>query len=327
MGQGALLMANILNIGSVAIYKKNEISGEYEYTALYDLLDYLSEDGSINIDSNINFGSSFDIIGNHLFIGCPYMEPLNDDDKTEWKNKSIGSVYVFDLTDGSLLQTITPDNTPGEFSFAGQTNYVVRGHNFGYELSAGDDFIVIGAPGYSTNNGPTLTNKSGRAYMYKYNGSEYELSYTFVPTKDIDRNRFGNYICVNDNEVIIGSAPSANAPTSGYVKYYEINTDRDGLINTITLSNTHVGTICDIKINDGQIAIGTPYNDTIRIFKIDTNIANLTHTISDRLTAGFGVGKSIEFDNGHVISGCPDGYKKLGIALRFTNIGQKYTLI
>ena len=317
-------MANILNIGALAIYKKN-ISGDYEYTYLYDLLDYLNEDGSINIDNNINFGASFDMIGDHLFVGCPYQSPLVDDENI-WQNNKLGVVYVFDITDGTLIQTIIPDNTPGEFTFAGQTNYVTRSHNFGYSMAAGDDYIVIGAPGYSTNSGASILKKSGRAYVYKHNGSEYELVYTFAPNTVIKGNRFGNYIDVDGDNVVIGSAPSANASLAGYVKFYTMNTARTGISVNVTISNTHVSTVASIKVNGDKVAIGTYYNDTIKIHKIDSTISSLIYSIRDDLTAGFGVGRDIEFDDTHVIAGCPTGYRKLGIVLRFTNLGQTYTL-
>lgn len=319
-------MANTLNIGSLSIYKKNDVSGEFEYYHLYDLVDYIAEDGSINIEGNIGFGSSFDIIGDHLFVGCPNQSPLVDDEEDS-KNKVLGAVYVFDLTNGELIQTIIPDNTLGEFQFAGETNYIVRSSTFGYDLCADDDYLVIGAPGYSTNVGSVIKNNSGRAYAYKFNGSEYELFYTFTPNSDIEGNRFGNYIDIDGDNIVVASAPPSDASTAGYVKYYRMNAGRTDVTKEITISNTHVSTNASIKVNNEKVAVGTSYNDTVKIYEIRTNTYILTDTVNDNLTAGFGVGRSIEFDNEHLISGCPNGYKKLGIALRFTNVGQSYTLI
>lgn len=319
-------MANIFNIGSVALYTKNAL-GEYEYQTIYDLFDFLGEDGTINLDHNISFGASFDIIGDHILIGCPYEDPLFDD-LAVTNNREIGAVYVFDINTKTLIQKIVPDNTPAEWDDNGVTRHVLRQHNFGYSLCAGTDYFIVGAPGYTNRTSQTYTG-TGRAYMYKWNStnSEYELSYTFVPNTEIEKNRFGNYISCHGDNVIIGSAPSVNNEQAGYVRYFVINEDRDGITTDLTILNTHISTNCDMTVNDNKIAIGTPYNDTVKVYEITQDSIKQSHTVSDALTTSFDFGSQVLFDEKHLVVGCPNGYSKLGITLRLTNIGEEYVIL
>lgn len=315
------------NLGSVALYTKNGVSGEYEYTTMFDLFDHFADDATINIRDGLNFGASFDIIDNKLFIGCPNMDILDGDEEVVSQNINLGAVYVFSLITYDLVQTIVPDNTQGSYENAGVTFFVNRTHNFGYAMAAGDDYLVIGAPGYSTSVGLSKVNNSGRAYVYTKNGSDYELAFTFTPNTEVDGNRFGNYVDVDGDYVIVGSAPSSGASQSGYVKHYKMNAARTDVTEETTISNTHIGTSCGLRVNGSTVAIGTPYDDTVKIHTAQDGISSLTHTISDPLTKSFEVGRDIEFDDEYVIAGCPNGYRKLGIVLRFTNIGPKYTLV
>lgn len=318
-------MENFVNIGSVSLYESDE-SGGYVYSRLFRPQDYITVDDSINIRDNMNFGAAFDILGDHLVVGAPNEEPYVGGE-VEWNNLNLGAVYIFDKTNGDLLQKIVPDNTPASWIEGSLAGTISKRHHFGYSVSCGPDYIVIGAPGYTANISSTEYRNSGRVYIYKHNGSEYELTMTITPSARIADNRFGDYVEAKDNAIIIANSPVFNSANNGSIRYIELETDRASATKDVTISNTHGSWEYSATFDSNRIAVGNFATDTVRIYLIENDIPRLTHTITDNLINSFEFGYDLEFDGDKILISCPNGYYKIGVVLRLQQVSNKYTLI
>ncbi len=318
-------MENFVNIGSVSLYERDDVGG-YDYARLFRPTDYIGIDATINIRDNMNFGAAFDFIGDHLIVGATYEEPLSAGDPV-WNNKDIGAVYVFDKTNGDLLQRIIPDNTPGSWTEGTLSGEYRRRHNFGYSIACGTDFIVIGAPGYTENIGSTEYENSGRVYIYTHNGSEYELSLTITPTNRITDNRFGDSVLVVGSSIVVANSPLVNTANPGVIRYITMNDTRTAATQDVAISNTHGNWQYSLAVDTERIAVGDFANDTVRIYTIVDGISRLDHTITEDKLNSFEFGYDLEFDEDKLLISCPNGYYKLGVVLRMQIVSNNYTLI
>jgi hypothetical protein len=322
-------MEQYVNIGSVAIYK-DDGAGGYEYSLLLKPEDYVSEDASINLKDGMSFGAALEFQDDRVLVGCPYEEPADPNTGYNiWENLGSGVVYVFDKTDGTLIQRIIPDNTPAEWTSGSLSGKIRKEQNFGFSIAASDDFIVIGAPGYVDNLGSTEYEYSGRAYVYAWNSgtNQYDLKFTVAPTSKIANNRFGDSVAIDGQSIVIANSPKAGTSNPGAVRYITLTPALTGSTKDINITNTHASWEYSMAIDDGRIAVGSPSVDTIRVFKIIDGVSRLTHTITEDRLKSFEFGYTLEFSGDKLIIGCPNGYYKLGVVLRMGQVSGKYTLV
>jgi hypothetical protein len=317
-----------INIGSIALYE-DDGAGSYNYARLFKPQDYAVEDLTIHLRDNMGFGASMDIQDDRIIIGCPFEEPYNSLGVSVWNNRNIGAVYVFDKNNGDLLQKIVPDNTPATWTSGGLSGTFLREHNFGYSISAGSNFIVIGAPGYVDNNNRTPFNFSGRVYVYKWNTgtSQYDLVQTISPASKIANNRFGDSVHVDGNDVAITNSPKFGTANPGIVRYITLNDNLDGFTNDVKITNSHASWEYSIAIDNKRVAVGLPSVDTIIIYTIIDGIARQDFRITEDRLKSFEFGYDLEFDGDKLLVGCPNGYYKLGVVLRLGQASGTYTLV
>lgn len=316
------------NIGSVSIYENN--GSGYEYSKLLRPQDYTEEDLTIHISDNMGFGSSMDIHDNRIIVGCPHEEPYNALGNKVWANINLGSVFVFDKDTGALIQHIVPDNTLGTWTEGSLSGSVRRQCNFGYSVAASEsDFIVIGAPGYTTNIGSTIYSSSGIVYIYVWNSdtNQYDLTYTITPASRITNNRFGDTVLVDGENVVITNSPVNGSANPGVIRYITLNSTRTGSINDVKITNTHGSWKYSVAANQGRVAVGLHGLDTVNVYTIINGVSRLDYTITEDKLSSFEFGYDIEFDGDKILVGCPNGYYKLGVVLRLGRVSKMYTLI
>lgn len=321
-------MAQFVNIGSVSLY---EDSGSgYEYTRLFKPQDYTGDDPTIHVMDNMGFGASIDIHDTRLIVGCPNEEPYDGSGYQVWENSKLGTVFVFDKDTGDLIQRIVPDNTPATWTEGSLSGSIRKQYNFGYCVAASDDdFIVIGAPGYTANIGSTTYRYSGRAYVYKWNtGTEqYDLTYTITPASRIANNRFGDTVLIDGENVVIANSPVNGSANPGIVRYITLNSARTGSSSDVKITNTHGSWKYSIAADQGRVAIGLHGTDTVNIYTITGGIARLDYTVTEDKLASFEFGYDLAFDGDKIVVGCPNGYYKLGVVLRLGKVSGMYTLV
>src|SRR5262249_15937858 len=131
------------------------------------------------------FGTSVAISGTKAVIGAP-----GDDAGTT----DSGIAYVFDVTNGSLLNTVlnpTPASTD----------------NFGNTVAINGNYIAIGAPGANTG-----ANDAGAAYLF--DDTTGSLVQPFTNPNPVAGDKFGSSVAVTGNLVLIG-APEVDRPDVG----------------------------------------------------------------------------------------------------------------
>lgn len=318
-----------VNLGSVALYE-DDGAGSYTYSKLFKPQDYVAVDDTIHLCDNMGFGAALDIHDTRVIVGCPNEEPFASGGTPEWANRDLGAVYVFDKDTGDLIQKIIPDNTPASWTSGSLTGKILKQHNFGFSVAASDDdFIAIGAPGYTDNIGSTPYRYSGRVYVYKWNTTteQYDLTYTIAATSKIADNRFGDSVVIDGSSVVIANSPKSGTSNPGVVRYITLNSARTGSTNDVRITNTHSSWQYSLAADSGRIGVGLPALDLIRIYTIIDGIARLDYTVTEDKLASFEFGYDLEFDEDKLLVGCPNGYYKLGVVLRLGKVSGEYKLV
>jgi outer membrane protein assembly factor BamB len=94
------------------------------------------------------FGMAVDLDDDFVIVGAPY----EDDAGTNYAGKA----YIFDLTDGSLVNTIDDPNAFG----------TTDNDRFGHAVAISDGRLLISASREDDGSG-TSANSSGKAYIFK----------------------------------------------------------------------------------------------------------------------------------------------------------------
>ena len=158
--------STIDNIGHVYVY--NSSTG----TQLYDIE---SPQDRLNA-----FGNSLAIAGDYLVVGCV------DQDAILGGPPDDGHVYVYDLTDGSLLYT-----------FTGATESV-----FGCDVAAHGDYVIIGA-----RRATTASTILGKAFVYNLTTGAlvHTLENPDPYVGDGTNDQFGQSVTINATYAIVGA--------------------------------------------------------------------------------------------------------------------------
>ena len=170
------------------------------------------------------FGNSVAATGDYFAVAAPL-------------DSTYGSVYVFTTTTGDLYKTIVPTTT-------------VPGANFGSALAFVNGNLLIGAQ----NDGTSVVNTPGAAYLYKPDGT---LLRTFPNPDSTDSGaRFGAAVAGDATRVLIG-APGA-ALNEG--RAYLFNETTGALIDTfkkvLPVQGDHFGN--SVALLGENFLIGAP---------------------------------------------------------------------
>lgn len=131
-------------------------------------------------DANDYFGISVDVSETHAVVSA-----YGDDD-----GPGGGTVYIFDLSNGNLLHTLSNPNPDGSSS----------GDQFGAEVGISDTFVVVGAPGESDSS----SGDSGKVYIFRI--SDGVLVQTLDnPNPTSSYNPFGEKVDISNTHIIEGS--------------------------------------------------------------------------------------------------------------------------
>jgi outer membrane protein assembly factor BamB len=160
----------------------------------------------VDIFTNPNFSNSMALSGNILVVG--------GDSATVNGYQFAGQAYVFNISSGNLITTLTTPNP--------RFNGI-----FGYSVAIDNQRIVVGAPDENT---PT-TSFAGNAYIFNLRG---QLLGTLSSPNPTFTGFFGGSVAIKDKTVVIGAPNEGN----NYIgRAYVFNAITSSLIRTI--SNPH----------------------------------------------------------------------------------------
>lgn len=181
-----------------------------------------------------NFGTSVATDGNFVAVGSNAADGLS---------YSTGAVYVF-MRNASGAWPIQSKLFPP----AGELF-----DSFGNSVSISGDYMVVGAPEHVS---------IGAVYVYKYDGTEWNLHHKISAPEGDDSQSFGESVSISGTLIVVG-APSfdtARGDSSGRAYLFTVDGNREQTFNGVD------GTDYDnfgkqVSINGGVIAIAAPGND------------------------------------------------------------------
>jgi len=166
------------DLAIVGAYNDNDNGDESGSVYIYDLSDGNKETKLTASDGAPYdfFGCSVSVSGNYVAVGAK-----GDDDNGSYS----GSVYVYDLSDGSRETKITASDSAAY-------------DMFGYSVSILGDKVLVGAP-----NDNEVAANSGAAYIYDLSNGNLETKLTASDGAPGDW--FGIAVAISEGNVVIGS--------------------------------------------------------------------------------------------------------------------------
>ena len=192
-----------------------------------------------------NFGWSVAISGDRAIVGA-----YNEDDAG---GNSSGKAYIFNVTTGALVHTLTNPNTYN-------TSF---GDSFGWSVAISGDRAIVGARYEDAANG----NDSGRANIY--NVTTGALVHTLTnpnPYSTGTNDYFGNSVGISGNYAVVGAYQEDDASGTNSGKAYIYNVTTGALLYTLTNPNAY-GTGYDdsfgysVAISDDRAIVGVYTED------------------------------------------------------------------
>jgi hypothetical protein len=262
---------------------------------------------SINdsLTGNDRFGFSVAISDTYAIVGA-YQED-------EAGGNSSGKAYIYSLSDGSLIKTLSNRNPDGS----------ALGDLFGFSVAISDTYAIVGAWGEDWPSG------GGAAYIYDISSLSSDGSVpspTIIQNASTDSNAyFGWAVALSDNYVIV-SAPNAFSSTGqafvfnlsdGSLLYTFDNPNPDGAGSNDKFGGTaspyHSPTM--LAISDNYAIVGAPHEDDAsgdksgKAYVFDLSDGSLAYTLDNPNPVGTSTedyfGMAVDLDDDFVIVGAP----------------------
>jgi len=248
------------------------------------------------------FGSTTDAIAiydNIIAIGASYEDTATATDT--------GVVYVYSLTTGVLLRTISNPNANGGAS----------SDTFGQSVRLSNSYILVSAINETDAGGTS----SGKAYLFNKNTGS--LIYTFdnpnaYSTSQSDT--FGTRISVTDSYSAISAPTEDDSGGTSSGKVYIFNNSTGTLINTINNPNAYSTSASDsfgasLKLVGTTLYVGAPGEDESggtgsgKVYVFNALTGTLLSTINNpnaySTVAGDDFGRTLDVSGDYVCIGAP----------------------
>lgn len=208
-------------------------------SATGDLLYTLFNPNPVGSGTTDEFGFRVSVSGNYAIVGAP-----NEDSTL---TSDVGRAYIYDLTTGTLLHTLTPPNP------------TTNGY-FGNSVAINGNYATVGS--YIADSG------SGRAYIY--NVTTGALLQTLINPNAFGTASLDNFsresIAISDNYVLVGARAEDDAGGLNSGKAYIFSTTTGALLHTLNNPNPYGTSEGDrfgwgLSITDTYAAVGAYTED------------------------------------------------------------------
>lgn len=218
------------------------------------LVHTLNNPNQYDVGEQDNFGVSVAISGNYAIVGSYYESSFDG-----WTGS--GSVYVFDVTTGTLSTTIQNRNDYGTRSL----------DFFGLQVATDGNNIIVGAYNEDTAGATNV----GRVYIYSMAGG---FARALTNPSPVQNDRYGNAVDVRGDYALVGCSQKNSGDgtaylysiSSGQLLYTFTNPNLDGVsaadrfgdqvalsndyaIVTATSENNNSGIVYVFKLSDGSL--------------------------------------------------------------------------
>ena len=184
-----------------------------------------------------NFGTSVSSGGNLVVVGVPSHDSYK------------GAVYVYKLN-GTVWE-LDGELTAGDGA---------QSDMFGQSVSISGNTIVVGAPNHSATIDTVTVPYSGAAYVFKNNGSLWELSGKLTASDAAQSVGFGVSVSVSGDTIVVGS-PGQGEPDSGAVYVFTFNgTLWEQVAQFPGVGVDGSGFAQSVSISGDTIVVGAPFD-------------------------------------------------------------------
>ena len=224
------------------------------------LVHTLNNPNQYDVGEQDNFGVSVAISGNYAIVGSYYESSFDG-----WAGS--GSVYVFDVTTGTLSATIHNPNAYGTPSL----------DFFGLQVATDGNNIIVGAYNEDT----AAATNVGKVYTFSMAGGTGSV---FSNPDPVQNDRYGSAVAIRGNYALVGCSQKNSADGAAYL--YNLSTSQ--LIYTFTNPNLDGVSASDrfgaqvALSNDYAIVTATSENNNsgiVYVFKLSDG--SLQHTFEN----------------------------------------------
>ncbi len=215
----------------------------------YGVIHTLNNPNAYGTSASDTFGISVALSDSYAVIGA-----ANEEDAG---GTGSGKAYIFNLSTGALLHTLTNPNAFGTSPF----------DFFGSAVAITDTYTVVGAPGESRidENDPNYV-LTGKAYIFNTVTGALLWTLDNPNSSYTSEDQFGGNVAISGNRVIISSVGYQGGLYSG--RAYVFNAATGALLYTLSNPNPVLGSTNDqfsfsVAISDSYIIVGAPNEDQI----------------------------------------------------------------
>lgn len=256
------------------------------FSILYSDAKIVAQDGS----PDDRFGKAVSLSDNWLVAGA------NRDDNINGSNS--GSVYIYKYENLNIID---------EFhiiSFDGEAN-----DYFGKSLSIYNNWLVVSSI-YDNVNGE----KSGSAYVYHFDESDWIFHSKLVPDDGAPFDRFGYSVDIYDDVIVIGSVYDDDmGEDSGSVYVYRLVNNQWNLESKLLSDSQEEGDFfgVTISIDSNLVAVGSVYDDVMGLNSGSVSLFSYNNGIwseIEKIVAFDGMdydffGNALDLNNGKLVVG------------------------
>lgn len=141
-----------------------------------------------------HFGSSMDVHGNVAIVGAYGVSDEPEFDGSPLPEPESGKVFVYDISNGSLIRTFDNPNIHGRSG----------GDQFGYSVSVNGYVFAVGTPGEDSGS-PDADNNTGVVYIFDISNKKVAAQPPKVLRGTEDDQRFGAAVKITDDYIVVGA--------------------------------------------------------------------------------------------------------------------------
>ena len=235
------------------------------------LLHTLHNPNAYGTSANDNFGKAVAISGNRVVVGAFY-----EDDAP---NNNSGKAYIFDVTTGSLLHTLSNPSAYGTSA----------GDQFGTQVAISGNHVVVGVHNEDDAGGID----SGKAYIFDVTtGSLLRTLHNPNAYGTSANDYFGFSVAISGNRVVVGAYGEDDAGGTDSGKAYIFYATTGSLLHTLHNPNAYGTSDTDnfgtsVAISGNRVVVGAygeddaPSNTSGKAYIFDVTTGSLLHTLSN----------------------------------------------
>ena len=201
-GESVVIENDTIVVGAIGADGENENEGAvFVFNRTNNIWTKTAMLKAADADYHNYFGTNVAIEGSTIVVGAQAYSESNAGYS--------GAVYIFTLENGIWEQT-QQIHSPKIMNYG----------YFGVGIALEGDTLVISTPNhYTTNPGSSTATRTGAAYVYNRENNIWSRTQTLSPSNRQTDLRFGNYVAIRDDLIVVGTPANFDDPNLNGAKY------------------------------------------------------------------------------------------------------------